>query len=128
MAYLAMMAVRLLELHRVLKPTGSLYLHCDPVASHYLKLLLDLIFGAVRFRTEIIWKRTSAHGNAEISYGDVTDTIFYYTKSKQFVFNKQFTPYSDKYISQFYRYVDEKGRRYRLDNLRNPGVSPEPHI
>ncbi len=124
MAYLAMMAVRLLGLHRVLKPTGSLYLHCDPVASHYLKLLLDSIFGAVRFRTEIIWKRTSAHGNAEISYGDVTDTIFYYTKSKQFVFNKQFTPYSDKYISQFYRYVDEKGRRYRLDNLRNPGVRP----
>jgi site-specific DNA-methyltransferase (adenine-specific) len=75
MAYLAMMAVRLIELHRVLKPTGSIFLHCDPVASHYLKILLDAVFGPELFRTEIIWKRTSAYGNADVSYGDVTDTM-----------------------------------------------------
>lgn len=80
LAYLAMMAVRLVELHRVLKPTGSLYLHCDPTASHYLKLVLDAVFGLERYCNEIIWKRTSAHGNVSASYGDVTDTIFYYSK------------------------------------------------
>ena len=65
MAYLAMMAVRLIELHRVLKPTGSLYLHCYPTASHYLKILLDSIYGVENFRNEIIWKRTSAHSSAK---------------------------------------------------------------
>lgn len=73
MAYLAMMAVRLIELHRVLKPTGSLYLHCDPTASHYLKILLDAVFGKESFRNELIWKRTSAHSGAK-RYGPVHDT------------------------------------------------------
>src|SRR3954453_21226831 len=76
MAYLAMMAVRLIELHRVLKPTGSLYLHCDPTASHYLKILLDAIFGPTQFVNQIIWKRTTAHSNVYSAYGDITDTIF----------------------------------------------------
>ena len=80
MAYLSMMAVRLLELHRVLKPTGSLYLHCDPTASHYLKILIDAVFGATNFRNELIWKRTSAHSAAD-RWGDIHDTIFYYSKS-----------------------------------------------
>jgi len=80
MAYLAMMAVRLIELHRVLKPTGSLYLHCDPTASHYLKTLLDAIFGPVNFRNEIIWKRTGSHGGSK-RWGPVHDTILFYTKS-----------------------------------------------
>ena len=80
MAYLAMMVVRLIELHRVLKRSGSLYLHCDPTASHYLKLLLDGVFGADRFTNEVVWKRTCAHGNVGRSYGDVTDTLFFYTK------------------------------------------------
>ncbi len=61
LAYLSMMAPRLVELHRVLKPTGSIYLHCDPTASHYLKLLLDAVFGPENFLNEIIWKRTTAH-------------------------------------------------------------------
>lgn len=76
MAYLCMMAVRLLELHRVLKPTGSLYLHCDPTASHYLKLLMDAVFGPTRFCNEIIWKRTSAH-SASKRWNDVHDTILF---------------------------------------------------
>jgi site-specific DNA-methyltransferase (adenine-specific) len=82
MAYLAMMAVRLLELHRVLKPTGSLYLHCDPTASHYLKLLLDGVFGALNFRSENIWKRQSAHSDATKKFAWISDTILFYAKSE----------------------------------------------
>ena len=83
MAYLAMMAVRLIELHRVLKDTGSLYLHCDPTASHYLKLVMDSIFGAASFQSEMVWKRTSAHSSAR-RWGPVHDTILFYTKSNQY--------------------------------------------
>ncbi|MDB6140536.1 MAG: site-specific DNA-methyltransferase [Verrucomicrobiaceae bacterium] len=75
MAYLTMMANRLLELHRVLKPTGSLYLHCDPTASHYLKVVLDGVFNPVNFRSEVIWKRTSGHNSAK-RWGPAHDTIF----------------------------------------------------
>ena len=90
MAYLAMMAARLVELHRVLKPTGSLYLHCDPTASHYLKLLLDGVFGPEAFKNEIVWKRTFAHGNVSRAYGDVTDTIFFFVKTPKFTWNQTF--------------------------------------
>lgn len=124
MAYLVMMAARLVELHRVLKPTGSLYLHCDPTASHYLKVVLDTIFGVQNYRSEITWKRTSAHGNAKQNYADVTDIILYYSKSDKNTFNQIFLSYSDKYLKDFYKYVDENGRRYRLDNMRNPGYRP----
>src|SRR5438309_1215613 len=80
LAYLSMMAPRLVELRRVLKPTGSIYLHCDPTASHYLKMLMDAVFGAEHFRTEIIWKRTSSHGNVSSGFGDVTDTLLCYAR------------------------------------------------
>jgi len=86
MAYLTMMAIRLLELHRVLKPTGSLYLHCDPVAGHYLKILMDAIFGPEYFRNEIIWKRTSAHSDAKQGsrhYGRTHDLLLFYVRSEQ---------------------------------------------
>ena len=86
MAYLTMMANRLLELHRVLKPTGSLYLHCDTTASHYLKLVLDVVFDIENYQNEIIWKRTTAHNDSS-KYGKNTDSIFYYTKSDSFTFN-----------------------------------------
>jgi site-specific DNA-methyltransferase (adenine-specific) len=99
MAYLSMMAVRLLELHRVLKPTGSLYLHCDPTASHYLKILMDAIFGPDRFRTEITWKRTSSHGNVSTGYGDVTDTIFHFSKKgDKPIWSQIYIPYTKKQI------------------------------
>jgi len=94
MAYLSMMAVRLLELHRVLKPTGSLYLHCDSTASHYLKILMDAIFGVERHINEIIWKRTSAHGDATRKFAAIHDTILYYGKSDTTVRNQLYTPYS----------------------------------
>lgn len=125
MAYLAMMAVRLQELHRVLKPTGSLYLHCDPTASHYLKLVLDAVFGAEGFRTEISWRRQSAHNDAaqgRKQFGNVRDIIFFYTKSENWTFNWLFTPYDESYINNFYRYSEEEtGRRYRLGDITAPG-------
>ena len=124
MAYLAMMAVRLVELHRVLKPTGSLYLHCDPTASHYLKLVLDAVFGVTSYRNEIVWKRTSAHGNVSANYGDVTDSIFYYAKGANPTWNRPMMPLSDKNIAEKYSSVDENGRRYTTRDLRNPGVRP----
>ena len=90
LAYLTMMAPRLVELRRVLKPTGSIYLHCDPTASHYLKLLMDAVFGPKHFRTEIVWKRTSAHSSAK-KPGPVHDIIFFYSKSETYTWNPLFT-------------------------------------
>lgn len=121
MAYLVMMTARLIELRRVLKPTGSLYLHCDPTASHYLKIILDAIFGPENFRSEIIWKRTSAHSSAN-RYGPIHDVILFFSKSETFTWNQQFQPYDESYISDFYRYTDPDGRKFRLDNLTGAGV------
>jgi site-specific DNA-methyltransferase (adenine-specific) len=127
MAYLAMMAVRLVELHRVLKPTGSLYLHCDATASHYLKLVLDAVFGAENFRTEIVWKRTFAHGNVGRTYGDVTDTIFFYSKTAGYVWNQPFRQVAGERIAIKYPHTDPDGRRWQSVTLRNPGFRPNLH-
>jgi len=110
-AYLTMMANRLLELHRVLKPTGSLYLHCDPTASHYLKVVLDGVFGKTNYRTEISWKRQSAHSDAKQGrkqYGNVRDIIFY-TKSDDWQWNSLYTPYSDEYKEDMLRWLSTRG-------------------
>ena len=123
MAYLVMMAARLIELHRVLKPTGSLYLHCDQTASHYLKIILDTIFGPEHFRAEVVWKRTYAHNDPK-NYGNVVDSIFYYVKSSKFIWNKQHTAYSQEYIDKYYTHVDGDGRRYQLVSLRSPNPRP----
>lgn len=101
MAYLAMMAVRLIELHRVLKPTGSLYLHCDPTASHYLKVLLDAVFGPERYLNEIIWRRTGSH-NARRSLGPVHDVIHVVTKSDRYKFNIVRRPYMKGHVETRY--------------------------
>ena len=127
MAYLAMMAPRLVELRRVLKPTGSIYLHCDPTASHYLKILMDSVFGPDHFRTEIIWKRTSSHGNVSASFGDVTDTILYFRRGDRPKWNQVYEPYSEEYIKSHFSQVDSEGRRYTTSDLRNPGVRPNLH-
>ncbi len=124
MAYLAMMAVRLIELHRTLRIGGSLYLHCDPVASHYLKLLLDAIFGAERFQSEVIWKRTSAHANATQSFGAIHDVILFYAKGKRFTWNQMYVGYSKEYIVEHFVHKDPNGRLFRRSDLRNPGVRP----
>jgi DNA modification methylase len=119
MAYLAMMAPRLVELHRVLKPTGSLYLHCDPTADHYLRMLLDGIFGQIQYRNEIIWKRTSAHSSAK-RWGPVHDVILFYCKSDNFTWNQVFQDYSEDYIKDFYRHSDKKGT-FRIGDLTGAG-------
>ena len=124
MAYLVMMAPRLVELHRVLKPTGSLYLHCDPTASHYLKILLDAVFGKENFRSEITWRRTTSHNDAVRNYGSVGDIIFFYTKGDDFVFHPERLPYSEEHLSKIYKYVDERGRRYSTSNIRSPAPRP----
>jgi site-specific DNA-methyltransferase (adenine-specific) len=122
MAYLAMMAPRLVELHRVLKPTGSLYLHCDPTASRYLGLLLDGIFGAKNFQNEIVWKRTSARSDSH-RWNHIHDTILFYSKSARFAWTPQFTPYDDGYTAKFYQHVEPAtGRRYAADNLTAAGT------
>jgi site-specific DNA-methyltransferase (adenine-specific) len=122
MAYLTMMAARLVELHRVLKPTGSLYLHCDPTASHYLKIVMDTIFGVENFNCEISWKRTSAHSDSK-TLGNAHDILLFYTKSDGFTWNKQYQAYNEEYVSSHYRYVDGQGRRYRTDNLTATSLS-----
>ena len=127
MAYLAMMAVRLVELHRVLKPAGSLYLHCDPTASHYLKLVLDAVFGAENFRTEIVWKRTFAHGNVGRTYGDVTDSILFYSKTINYVWNQPFRQVAGERIAVKYPKADPDGRLWQSVTLRNPGLRPNLH-
>ena len=120
MAYLSMMAVRLHELHRKLKPTGSLYLHCDPTASHYLKVLLDGIFGNGRFLNEIVWKRTGAHSAAQ-RWGDVHDSILLFARSNKHTWNKIYTDYDESYKAR-YKHIDDNGRRWSDDNLTAPGV------
>jgi site-specific DNA-methyltransferase (adenine-specific) len=124
MAYLAMMAPRLVELRRVLESTGSLYLHCDPTASHYLKLLLDAVFGPLNYRSEVVWKRTTTHNDSK-RWSDNTDTILFYTKSESFVWNPQHEQHDARYLEDKYRYDDGDGRgAYRLDNMTSPNPRP----
>lgn len=118
LAYLVMMAARLVELYRVLKPTGSLYLHCDPTASHYLKIILDTIFDPRNFRNEIVWKRADAH-NDSTRYGKIHDTIFFYTKSSEYTWNEQYTPYKEEYLKAEWRKLPS-GRMYKTENMLDP--------
>lgn len=129
LAYLVNMTPRLLQLHRVLKPTGSLYLHCDPTMSHYLKVLLDAIFGAENFRNDIVWKRKAGRGEtnkAAVRFGVTNDTLLFYSKNARAAkFNRQYRESNPNYIASKFRYVDPvSGRRYRLDNLTSPSVRP----
>lgn len=119
MAYLIMVAVRLLEMRRILKPTGSIYLHCDPTASHYLKLLMDGIFGNSGFVSEVIWKRTSAHSGTK-GWGPVHDTILCYGGGPKFLWNPTFQPYDPEYVEKFYRHNDDNGL-YRIGDLTASG-------
>jgi site-specific DNA-methyltransferase (adenine-specific) len=126
MAYLVMMAARLIELHRVLKPTGSLYLHCDPTASHYLKIVLDAVFGGVSFVNEIAWKRTSSKSDytqGAANWPRIHDVILFYKKDARqpSVFQQQFAPHNDAYVKSKYPYTDPDGRRYGLWDMTGPG-------
>jgi DNA modification methylase len=120
MAYLTMMSSRLVELRRVLKSTGSLYLHCDPTASHYLKLLLDAVMGPDNYRNEISWKRSQPKSHTTINFSNCRDIILRYSKTQDAVFNKVFGKHDPDYIEKFYRFTDPDGRRYRLGDITNP--------
>lgn len=120
LAYLVYMSYRLLEMKRILKPTGSIYLHCDPTASHYIKVIMDGIFGHQNFRNEIIWQRTSAHSSAK-RFGPNFDTILLYTKSDSYTWNNVKVPHDPAYIERFYRHEDERGK-YRLSDLTAAGT------
>lgn len=121
MAYLCMMAPRLMEMKRVLKPTGSIYLHCDPTASHYLKLLMDAVFDPRNYRNEITWKRTTAHNDPK-RYGANTDIILFYTKSDTYKWIPQYVEHGEEYLKRF-KGVDPDGRRWVDDNLSAKGLS-----
>ena len=144
MAYLVMMAPRLYQLHRVLKSTGSLYLHCDPTASHYLKLILDCIFGAKNYRNEITWRRSDAHNDAKKQFGAISDRIFFYVKSPAAPFQKQSGGFQERTLREWYLYLElpdgtarrmtkeeretqkipNGARRFNTDNLRSPNPRP----
>jgi len=127
LAYLAMMAPRLVELRRVLKLTGSIYLHCDPTASHYLKLLMDAVFGPENYVNEITWKRAHTvkgnFGQGSKMWSRNTDTLLFYRKTDANVFHQQFNEYSEEYLRKFYRFQESDGRRYRLISMIGPGGS-----
>ena len=129
-AYLTMMAPRLIELRRVMKPTASIYLHCDPTASHYLKTVMDAVFGARNFVNEIVWKRQTAHSDAAQGakhFGRLHDTLLFYSGSRQRVWHQPYGPYDAAYVDSFYRFTEsESGRRYQLGDITAPGgASPE---
>ncbi len=120
-AYLIMMGVRLLEMKRLLKPDGTIYLHCDQTASHYLKMTMDAVFGRDCFRNEVVWRRQPAKGLATRNMSTNHDVLLRYAMSQRAVYNAQFTPHDADYVDRHYRHIEEgTGRRYRLDNLANP--------
>ncbi len=120
LAYLSMMAPRLVELRRVLKQTGSIYLHCDPTASHYLKLLIDGVFGVKFFKNEIVWKRTSSHSAAK-KWGDIHDIILFSTKTGEWTWNEVLLSHTADYAAR-YKHVDSHGNMWSDDNITAPGV------
>ncbi|MSP28409.1 MAG: site-specific DNA-methyltransferase [Methylococcales bacterium] len=128
LAYLVSMTLRIAEIHRVLKPTGSFYFHCDPTASHYLKLVLDAIF-CVRggdYINEIVWKRSYGHGDSKKSMGRNHDVVFYYIKNtNKYFLNRFYHTHDEKYINSFFKHNDERGL-YKLENLTSP--SPRPNL
>ena len=120
MAYLVMMSLRLLEMHRLLKATGSIYLHCDPTASHYLKMVMDSIFGPDNFRNEIVWKRHSTHNDSR-RFGRIHDTILFYVNGKGTTFNKQYEPHDPNTIKKSYSRKDTH-RHYSVGDLTGAGT------
>jgi DNA modification methylase len=115
------MVERLIYMKPILKGTGSIYLHCDPTASHYIKVMMDGIFGHHNFRNEIIWKRTSAHSSAK-RYGPVHDVLLFYSKTDKFIWNRQYQPHDPAYVASHYRNVDSNGRAYTLSDLTAAGT------
>jgi site-specific DNA-methyltransferase (adenine-specific) len=127
LAYLSMMAPRLTELRRVMKPTASIFLHCDPTASHYLKVLMDSIFGVDNFRNDIAWKRKAGRGEtnaAAVRFGVTADNLLFYAKSRKASFHRQHRESNPAYIASKFTHKDDDGRLYRRDNLTSPSHRP----
>ena len=120
-AYLTMMAVRLIEIRRILKPSGVFYLHCDSTSGAYLKVLCDAVFGASQFRNEVIWKRTAVHSSTR-RFAPAHDTILMYSRSDKYKWNQTYQPCDAEYLRTKYQHTDEAGGRYSLDNLTGPGL------
>lgn len=120
LAYLVYMTYRLFEMRRVLRSTGSLYLHCDPTASHYIKVIMDGVFGHKNFRSEIVWRRSASHNKTTLQYGPIHDVILFYSKSDKFTFHPGKTPYTKSYLQKMFRYQDKIGA-YRLNELTGAG-------
>ena len=125
-AYLTFMAIRIIEMHRVLKPTGSMYLHCDETAVHYLKAVMDAVFGVEHFQTEITWQRTSSHNDSK-RFGQVKDVILFYSKTNNRRWNPIYVPHDEKYVSNFYRYEDERGK-YRHHEVLLTAAMARPNL
>lgn len=121
LAYLVYMVQRLLYMKSLLRPTGSIYLHCDPTASHYIKIMMDGIFGHDNFQNEIVWKRTSAHSSAK-RYGPVHDVILFYAIGQKFTWNVLYGEYDAQYTEAFYTHKDPDGRRWRRSDLTGAGI------
>jgi adenine-specific DNA-methyltransferase len=121
--WLTMIRDRLNQIKKLMATNGSIYVHCDSSESHYLKIVMDEIFGRANFRNEIIWKRTTAHSDAH-TWSQITDSIFFYTMSDDFVWNPSYMEHSEEYLTSKYRYSDPDGRRFRLDNLTSPNPRP----
>lgn len=122
-AFLCFLSVRLIEMHRILKPTGSIYLHCDPTASHYIKMCMDAIFGKKNFRNEIVWKRQTANNAVAKRYGRIVDYLIFYTKGGKYTWNQQYGERSENSQKEF-RHQDDDGRIYRTHDLTAPGRDP----
>ena len=128
LAYLSYMAERLLIMRRILKPSGSLYFHCDPTVSHYVKPFLDAVFGHENFQSEITWKRTSAHNDAK-GFGQVRDVILYYSRNDNLrTWNPIMVPHDADYVAKNYRYEDEQGRYRRHEIIRTASMGERPNL
>lgn len=127
LAYLIYMVQRLIYMKPILKPTGSIYLHCDPTASHYIKVMMDGIFGHQNFRNEIIWKRTSAHSDSK-RWGAVHDTILFYSKGDRFTWNPVYLPHDPKYVEKQYRFTDARGRYRMHEIVRTASMGERPNL
>jgi len=121
--YIAWMDGKIHQCQRVLKTTGSMYLHCDWHAVHHLRVLMEKVFGESNFRSEIIWQRTTSHNDPK-NFGNIADHILYFVKSDKFTWNPQYVPFSQDYIDKWYRHVDEQGRRYMSSDLASPHPRP----
>ena len=124
LAYLVMMTARIVEMHRVLKPTGNLFLHCDPTASHYLKIILDAVFDPRNFKSEIIWKRYGSHNDAKKNLAAVHDVILFYSVSAQSTFNQEYIEHDPDYVAKSYKAEDDDGRKFQSQNLASPNPRP----